>query len=538
MHPSAVNILAIDDDAFMLKVLEKALGEQGFTSVVSCLGGRQALEWFDAQPKPPAVVVLDLKMPEMDGIEFLRHLVERKFQGHLLLISGQDEAMLRSAEKLVKAHNMEILGYLHKPVKPGLLAELLGKLPNLSGPLAKNAVRHYEPARLREAIAKGELVNYYQPIVSVKTGQPESVEALVRWEHPDDGLVPPDVFIGLAEENDLIDALAEAVIDMAIAQIKVWRSQGIKLPVGINLSMENLSKVEFADTFSSKVEAAGLSPGQFILEVTESRAMRDPAATLDNLTRLRLKGFVLAIDDFGTGYSSLAHLRDLPFNKFKLDRTFVHNAWSEGRVRSMFDTSLNLAKDLDLQVIAEGVETQEDWVFIRTTRCDQAQGYLIAKPMPADDIAPWLKVWNQRLRRELVPESGGAIASGEGAQQTVLIVEDNELQRKVQNRILSAENFRVVTASNGREALEILRTLRPDLIFIDIEMPGMSGLDVLRQLRKTRVFAKTPVVIVSGINTKNVVKNSLEAGANSFMVKPFDRKTLVERARQALTQVD
>jgi EAL domain-containing protein (putative c-di-GMP-specific phosphodiesterase class I)/CheY-like chemotaxis protein len=534
MHPSAVKILAIDDDAFMLKVLEKALGEQGFTSVTSCLGGPQALEWLDAQTSAPALIVLDLKMPEMDGIEFLRHLVARKYRGRLLLISGQDEAMLRSAEKLVKAHNLEILGYLHKPVKPKRLAELLARLPNLSGPLGKLAVSHYEPERLREAIAKLELVNYYQPIVSVKTGQPEALEALVRWQHPEDGLVPPDVFISLAEENDLIDDLAEVVIDMAVAQIKAWRAQGIKLPVGINLSMENLAKVEFADQLSAKVDAGGLVPGNFILEITESRAMRDPAATLDNLTRLRLKGFILAIDDFGTGYSSLAHLRDLPFNKFKLDRTFVHNAWSEGRVRSMFDTSLNLAKQLDLQVIAEGVETQEDWAFIRTTRCDQVQGYLIAKPMPADGIVPWLKEWNLRLRRELVPESG---ATGEtGQQQTVLIVEDNDLQRKVQSRILNAENYRVVTASSGREALEILRTLRPHLIFIDIEMPGMSGLDVLRQLRKTSVFKKTPVVIVSGVNTKNVVQDSLDAGANSFMVKPFDRKTLVERARQALSQ--
>lgn len=534
MRVSAVNVLVIDDDAFMLKLLKRSLEGLGFSAVTNCTSGAEALASLDERLAPPELIILDLKMPEMDGIEFLRHLVQRQYPGHLLLISGEDEVLLRSAEKLVIAHGLNLLGYLHKPIVPRRLGELLAALPNLIRTPGESSIKPYSAEQLAEGIAGGQLVNYYQPIVSVKTGQPVAVEALVRWLHPKDGLVAPIAFIGLAEESGLIEKLADAVIDQALAQAQAWKKQNIHLSIGINLSMDNLVDLQLVDRLSAKVASAGLDPESIILEITESRAMREPTITLDNLTRLRLKHFVLAIDDFGTGHATLTQLLDLPFNKFKLDRSFVHNAWSQPRIKSLFDSSLSMAKHLGLQVIAEGVETQEDWTFVRNSGCDQAQGYLIAKPMPAEDFLPWFREWEAKLRRELVPDESPSAAEGKNI--TALIIDDNELQCKVQSRILRAENYQTVTASSGKEALQILRTLRPHVILIDVEMPDLSGLEVLRRLRKTTVFSKTPVIMVSGVNTKNIVRDSMEAGANSFMVKPFDKATLLERVRKALKQ--
>lgn len=534
MQKSAVKILIVDDDEFMLKLLKHSLEGLGFSAVYTCTGGTEALALLERMDAAPDLIILDLKMPEMDGIEFLRHLVERNYPGRLLLISGEDEALLRSAEKLVIAHNLGLLGCLHKPILPRKLAELLSDLPTLVREGLGTLIKKYDAEELRAGIAAGELINYYQPVVSVNTGQPVAVEALVRWRHPQDGLVPPITFIGLAEESELIGELADVVIEQAIGQAKIWKEQGINLAMGINLSMDNLVDLKLVDRLDAKVAAAGLNPENFILEITESRAMREPSVTLDNLTRLRLKRFVLAIDDFGTGHATLTQLLDLPFNKFKLDRSFVHNAWSQPRIKSLFDSSLSMAKHLGLQVIAEGVESQEDWDFVRASECDQAQGYLIAKPMPAADFMPWFREWEAKLRKELVPDASAN--TSEGKTFTVLIIDDNELQCKVQSRILRTAHYQTVTASNGKEALQILRTLRPHVILIDVEMPDLSGLEVLRRLRRTTVFAHTPVVMVSGVNTKNIVRESMEAGANSFMVKPFDKTTLLERVRKALAQ--
>src|SRR5690606_8108531 len=158
--------------------------------------------------------------------------------------------------------------------------------------------------------------------------------------------------------------------------------------------------------------------------------MKNPAITLDTLTRLRLKRFTLSIDDFGTGHSTLAQLRDIPFDEFKIDRSFVHRAWVDQRIKAMFENSLNLAKQLGMSVVAEGVETINDWNFLRKTTCDFAQGYFIAEPMPGDELPNWLNAWQKQVRTELIPEQAADTlpekASAPSSAPTALIIEDHE----------------------------------------------------------------------------------------------------------------
>jgi EAL domain-containing protein (putative c-di-GMP-specific phosphodiesterase class I) len=303
--------------------------------------------------------------------------------------------MQQAAEKLARAHKISVLGHLHKPASPQGLAELIGKWtgPSLTVPRAKTRI--YGADELRAAIANGELVNFYQPKVLTATGRVMGAETLVRWHHPRDGIVFPDQFIGVAEAHGLINDLTRVVLTGAIAQSRIWQQSGLMLQVCVNLSMDNLVSLDFVDFVVGLAEKSGVPPQTMVLEVTETRLMDDLRTPLEILTRLRLKRFRLSIDDFGTGHSSLAQLRDLPFDELKIDQSFVHGACNSEKLWAMFDACLSLAKQLRLEVVAEGVEDQADWDFVRNRGCDIAQGYFIAKPMPGAELPEWITTWDQ-----------------------------------------------------------------------------------------------------------------------------------------------
>ncbi|MEO6103814.1 MAG: EAL domain-containing response regulator [Pseudoxanthomonas sp.] len=397
MHRSALKILVLDDEPFMLRLLTHMLAGLGFSSVTTCDSGSLALAQVAAPAQPPDLILMDLNMPHMDGIQFVRKLVEHNYRGSLLLISAEDERVMQMAEKLVQAHHITVLGHLRKPASRQALAQVLEKWRPQSH-VPHPAMKSYGVDELRTAIDQGQLVNYYQPKVAVDSGAVVGVETLVRWRHPQDGLVFPDQFIGMAEEHGLIDPLTRLVLGGALAQARRWRRRGLPLRIAVNVSMDNLSSVDFADFVTATAAAAEHAPHDLMLEVTEGRLMHDQRAPLETLTRLRMKRFRLSIDDFGTGHSSLAQLRDISFDELKIDRSFVHGALHDGTARAMYDASLGLGKQLGMEVVAEGVEDNDDWKLLRLTGCDLAQGYFIGRPMPAADLPGWIASWNERLR--------------------------------------------------------------------------------------------------------------------------------------------
>jgi len=387
------HVLVLDDEPFMRKLLARLLTNAGFKNVTTCEDGQSALRLVDGTSNPPALILCDLNMPGMDGVEFIRRLVEHGYTGSLILVSGEDERTLQSASKLVQAHHIDVLGSLHKPVSPQMLSAVLAGWRPMHHAAEAVQGRRYAPERVEEAITRGELVNYYQPKVRVATGEVDGVETLVRWRHPQDGLVFPDQFIGVAETHGLINALTHAVLGQALSDVAAWKQAGLALKVAINVSMDNLNALEFPDIVTARAQAAGVSPQSIVLEVTESRLMHDLRAPLEILTRLRLRRFGLSIDDFGTGHSSLSQLRDMPFEELKIDQGFVHGAHSHETNRAIFLASLRLANELGMTSVAEGVEDQADWDFLRQAGCDLAQGYFVARPMPADHVLDWVARW-------------------------------------------------------------------------------------------------------------------------------------------------
>jgi EAL domain-containing protein (putative c-di-GMP-specific phosphodiesterase class I) len=246
---------------------------------------------------------------------------------------------------------------------------------------------------LRRAIRENEFELHYQPQVCTIDSHLCGVEALVRWRHPERGLIPPLKFIPIAEDTGLIEPLGEWVLGEACRQLAIWRRDGVNVPrVAINISAHQLRSQTLVGSVKAKIEEYGLKAGEIELEITESAAMADPERAIIQLRSLRGLGVDLAIDDFGTGYSSLAYLKLLPIQTLKLDRTFVRDIETDSNDAAISAATLALAKGLGLLVVAEGVETEAQRRFLALHECDTLQGYLFGKPEPA---AVWEARWRE-----------------------------------------------------------------------------------------------------------------------------------------------
>jgi predicted signal transduction protein with EAL and GGDEF domain len=251
-------------------------------------------------------------------------------------------------------------------------------------------------AELRAAIERDELVLHYQPKVNLRTGHCDRVEALVRWRHCERGLIPPDQFIPLAEQTGLIKPLTHWVLNAAIRQCRAWQDAGLDIAVGVNLSMRNLHDPDLVSYVADLLTTTGVRPSALKAEVTESALMTDPQRALDSLVRLRAIGVQVAIDDFGTGHASLSYLKQMPVEEIKLDRSFVRDMRNDKNDFTIVRSTIELAHDLGLRVIAEGVEDQATLDLLANLGCDLAQGYHMSRPLAEADLRRWLADANDR----------------------------------------------------------------------------------------------------------------------------------------------
>ena len=250
---------------------------------------------------------------------------------------------------------------------------------------------------MRRAIENEEFITYYQPVVHMATGEVIGAEALVRWRHPEFGVLPPAKFIGLAEDTGMIVEIGDFVLRTACAQTRAWQDRGFgRLRIAVNVSARHFRQANFLDRVVQTLRDTRLDPVCLELELTETSIMENPEAAAVLLSKIRKLGARVAIDDFGTGYSSLSYLKRLPIDTVKLDRSFVKVATSHPDDAALVIAIITLAHDLGLKVIAEGVETEEQMNFLRLLRCDEAQGYLFSKPVPAEDFESTLTLGPQR----------------------------------------------------------------------------------------------------------------------------------------------
>lgn len=383
-------VYIVDDDVQVADMLSAAINNFGLFAEAYT----NAYDFFKISVDDIDIILLDLNMPDIDGIEVIRALADMKCKARLILISGHDEGVLHSAEQLAQAHSLKVAARMTKPIRladlKNIIMDLAVEAPSI--PAVNNNVNlmpHVD--ELRDALTNNDLVLHYQPQISLVTGALDGVEVLVRWQHETRGMVFPDSFIGLAEDNNLIGELTELVIKGVIKQTHIWKKQGLETKVSVNISADNIKGLSLPEQLADVLQYNQLDPKSLTLEVTESALMGELVTSLDILTRLRMKGFKLSIDDFGTGYSSLSQLHRIPFTELKIDKGFVMSMCKDNESRAIVKTCIMLGHELNMKVVAEGVESQQILDKLKELGCDIAQGYHIARPMPATDLIQWVE---------------------------------------------------------------------------------------------------------------------------------------------------
>lgn len=392
-------VLVVDDQDTVRAQLRLALRSLGVTEVLEAGDGQAALDVLGRAQQygsRPQLMLVDLRMPGMDGIELMRRIAETDLSLTVALVSAVDSRVLRAAAQLSREHGLSLGGCFSKPVHAAHLRPLVERLrANVATESHRSAS---DVEELAQALRRGEIVPHYQPVVDLKTEQVTGLEALARWEHPARGLLMPKDFIPMAEQAGLIARLTDVVVTRALQDLAVLDASGHPLHLAVNLSARGVDRADLPDVVEARARDAGTRPERVTFEITETQLSSNPIAFLELVSRLRLKGFELSIDDFGTGQSTLEQLRRLPFTELKVDATFMQGALHDPLSKAILESCVDVARRLELHVVAEGIETLECMNLARELGCDHGQGYFISRPLSITALPAWLVDWESRLR--------------------------------------------------------------------------------------------------------------------------------------------
>ena len=384
-------ILVIDDEPEICELIADTAQSLG----LACTTTTDPAIFLEALDSSATLVILDLMMPFIDGIEMLRLLADYKYQNGIVLMSGVDTRVIELAEQLARARGLSIVGRLKKPFSLSKLEDILRTYERTPSPV------HPDPElveilddHLRNAIEQSDFVLHYQPQIQITTRKVIGFECLVRWLHPQLGIVLPDRFIQRLEDLGLIDELGWIVLRQGISS---WHSladiEGETPTISLNMAAVSLRDLRLPDKLEALLREHNMPPHKLILEITESGLIEHLASTLDVLTRLRLKGIQLAIDDFGIGYSMLQQLLRIPATELKIDKSFIRDMFTDSADRIVVQKTIEIGHDLGMRLVAEGVENQRQLDYLGSQRCEVAQGYFIYKPNPLAVVVSWLGMY-------------------------------------------------------------------------------------------------------------------------------------------------
>jgi EAL domain-containing protein (putative c-di-GMP-specific phosphodiesterase class I)/ActR/RegA family two-component response regulator len=387
-------LLGLDDDPDIGELVRAIGANAGFSVTTST---QPAAFKESLRQLRPDVVVLDLQMPGMDGVQMLRWLADERIDVGVLLVSGMDERTIASAEQFGANRGLRVLGTLQKPfTAEDMLEKLL---------FARAATQPLTAGDLRNAIECGELRVFFQPTIqrfADNTWDIGAMEALVRWQHPQRGVLQPDAFIALSEREGFGRAITDFVLQRGVEQLKGWRAARLNVGLRVNVPAILITDLDFPDRLEAMLLEHEIDPSELTMEITETAMLDRHPNTFDILTRLRVKNMNLAIDDFGIGYSSLTQLFELPFNEMKIDKSLVLRVPRSKEARIMVEALVQLAHKLGLRVCAEGVETDDTLDFLTAVGCDSAQGFLISRPVEAKAVRDVVQRWETRQARDIV----------------------------------------------------------------------------------------------------------------------------------------
>lgn len=378
--------LVADDDPITRTIVAEQLRNLGASDVVCVENGRMALQHLQAESEI-TLLVTDLRMPEMDGVHLLRELVAVASRPDIVLISGLGDRLLSSANQLAAGHGLNILGSLNKPVKRNELQALLGQTKRASKQTSAPQGKP-DPAAVAQSVEAQELDIFVQPEVPLNPDMRLGVEVLARWSDPELAAHGTESLIRTAEQLGLIGAITDQIFAKANRAWERWSAAGVEPRMSFNVSALSFEDVGFPDKLQ---RALILPPEDIVIEVTETALSEAWMEHLDVATRLRLQGFGLAIDDYGTGYSTLSELHQLPFEELKIDQSFIARLGLREEITTIVKSTVQLAQNLGLRTVTEGVETLEQLSFVAAMKADYVQGYLLAKPMPVHEFLGWTR---------------------------------------------------------------------------------------------------------------------------------------------------
>jgi EAL domain-containing protein (putative c-di-GMP-specific phosphodiesterase class I)/CheY-like chemotaxis protein len=393
MQIADLRFLVAEDNEFQRRWLSVMLTNLGAKHVIEVNDGQQALDVLRDKGRPVDVSVIDLNMPGMDGMELIRHMSNDEHPSSIILASALAPSLVFSVQTMSKAYGVNLLGAIEKPATPETLQALISLHQPRQSKQAANADLHFTIEEIRDGLVNSQFEPLFQPKVEFATGHVKGAEAFVRWRHPELGLLAPPAFMSVIDENGDTEALAWTVIEQSIVACSNWQRQGFSIPVSINLAPSCVAGPHFADKIIEYVSRQDLKPENIMFEITESAAQTSVPHFLENLVRLRMKGFGLSVDDYGTGHSSMQELLRIPFSELKIDRALVVGASENESLAAVLDVSLALCRKLDRQSVAVGIQTRQDWDLLLNLGCDCAQGYYIAKPMEGNALPAWMKEW-------------------------------------------------------------------------------------------------------------------------------------------------
>ncbi|QCU75527.1 EAL domain-containing response regulator [Pseudoalteromonas distincta] len=389
------NILVVDDSKAILIVMEAILNELGISNTITtCLNAKEALEkvkedinYFDA-------IFTDLNMPEMDGMELIRHLGELHYQGGIIIVSEMDHKVISLAANLAKQHNAHLIGNIAKPVQLSQVSRLLIKVAQLNSHtlLKESAISKDE---LIDALKNDEITPFYQPKINADNNKIESVEVLARILSSKDGnIILPCRFINTAEQHNLINQITFSLFEKATSEFKNMTAQlGHDFKMAFNLSPTQLDDLNCPNKLLLILELNQLTPSNIIIEITEQHALSS-LMQLETLNRLRMHGFGISLDDFGVGFTNMNQLRNLPFTEIKIDRSLISHIETDLFSQVVVSSLFNITNKDHLDLVAEGVERPEELDYLRHYRRNLAiQGFLFSRPKPQDEFISWAKDW-------------------------------------------------------------------------------------------------------------------------------------------------
>jgi len=396
----------------------------------------------------------------------------------------------------------------------------------------KVSERVYLRNELQKAIEAQTLQLYYQPQIDARSGRVTGYEALMRWQHAEHGFIPPIQFIPVAEDTGQIIPMSEWALITACQHARLLFDQGWKNQVmAVNISPLQFQRANFIDFVQATLQSTGLPAELLELEITESVLMDNAEKAIQTLQALKKIGVHIAIDDFGTGFSSLNYLKRLPIDKVKIDRSFVQEIISDRNDAAITQGIISMAHHLGLKVIAEGVENEPQFDFLKKNHCDAFQGYYFAKPMPLKDLEKFLHEQQQLLQLQR-PAQG--INAGE---QTLLLLDDEENILRALSRVLRRDGYQILTARNAADAFALLAKYDVHVILSDQRMPEMNGTEFLSRVKD--LYPATVRIVLSGYTDLKSVTDAINQGAiYKFLTKPWDDKELRTTIAQAFQHHD